>query len=262
MKEKNLKERMSVRMNNSGDVAEQMMRMSLEGAEVAVKLTGTGALKLASIIYKVLQQQEKTKGKARLTSMLRSGKSLKVFTVKEEQLKRFSEEAKRYGVLYCVLKDKDTTDGLVDVMVRAEDASKINRIVTRFNIATVDTASIKTEVENDKDKTAKTEPQIEKPEKSKEDKLLDDLMRKPVSPEKSEPDNPFAERTERSNPSGNNSEKQRNFASEGTIKRGDKPSVREEIKRIQERRRNNSNEAPLKKVELKSPQKSSKEKER
>lgn len=90
--------------------------------------------------------------------MLRSGKSLKVFTVKEEQLKRFSEEAKRYGVLYCVLKDKDTTDGLVDVMVRAEDASKINRIVTRFKIATVDTASIKTEIENNKDKTTKTEP--------------------------------------------------------------------------------------------------------
>ena len=247
-------------MNNSGDVAEQMMRMSLEGAEVAVKFTGTGALKLASIIYKVLQQQEKTKGKARLSSMLRSGKSLKVFTVKEEQLKRFSEEAKRYGVLYCVLKDKDSTDGQVDVMVRAEDAAKINRIVTRFNIATVDTASIKTEIENDK--TTKTEPQKEKPEKSKEDRILDDLMRKPASPERNESDNPFVERTERSSPSENNSVKQRNSEFEGTTKRGDKPSVREEIKRIQERRRNNSKEAPLDKTELKTPQKSSKEKER
>lgn len=262
MKEKNLKERMSERMNNSGDVAEQMMRMSLEGAEVAVKLTGTGALKLASIIYKVLQQQEKTKGKARLSSMLRSGKSLKVFTVKEEQLKRFSEEAKRYGVLYCVLKDKDSTDGQVDVMVRAEDASKINRIVTRFNIATVDTASIKTEIENDKDKTTKTEPNKEKPEKSKEDRILDDLMRKPASPERNEPDNPFVERTERSSPSENNSVKQRNSEFEGTTKRGDKPSVREEIKRIQERRRNNSKEAPLDKTKLRTPQKTSKEKER
>ena len=247
-------------MNNSGDVAEQMMRMSLEGAEVAVKFTGTGALKLASIIYKVLQQQEKTKGKARLSSMLRSGKSLKVLTVKEEQLKRFSEEAKRYGVLYCVLKDKDSTDGQVDVMVRAEDAAKINRIVTRFNIATVDTASIKTEIENDK--TTKTEPQKEKPEKSKEDRIFDDLMRKPASPERNESDNPFVERTERSSPSENNSVKQRNSEFEGTTKRGDKPSVREEIKRIQERRRNNSKEAPLDKTELKTPQKSSKEKER
>lgn len=262
MKEKNLKERMSERMNNSGDVAEQMMRMSLEGAEVAVKLTGTGALKLASIIYKVLQQQEKTKGKARLSSMLRSGKSLKVFTVKEEQLKRFSEEAKRYGVLYCVLKDKDTTDGLVDVMVRTEDASKINRIVKRFNIATVDDASIITEIEDAKNNAAKKEPEKEKPEKSKEDRILDDLMRKPANPEKSEPDNPFVERTERLSPSENNSVVQRNSEFEGVTKRGDKPFVREEIKRIQERRRNNPKEKPLDKAEVKTPQKSGKEKER
>ena len=249
-------------MNNSGDVAEQMMRMSLEGAEVAVKLTGTGALKLTSVIYKVLQQQEKTKGKARLSSMLRSGKSLKVFTVKEEQLKRFSEEAKRYGVLYCVLKDKDTTDGLVDIMVRAEDASKINRIVKRFNIATVDTASIKTEIEQVKDNATKKEPQKEKPEKSKEDRILDDLMRRPANLEKSEPDNPFVERTERTSPSENNSVRQRNSEPEGMTKRGDKPSVREEIKGIQERRRNNPKEAPLDKSELKNLQKSGKEKER
>ena len=31
---------------------------------------------------------------------------------------------------------------MVDVMVRAEDASKINRIVERFKLATVDTVSI------------------------------------------------------------------------------------------------------------------------
>ena len=249
-------------MNNSGDVAEQMMRMSLEGVEVAVKLTGTGALKLASVIYKVLQEQEKTKGKARLSSMLRSGRSLKVYTVPQEQLKRFSEEAKRYGVLYCVLKDKDSTDGLVDVMVRAEDASKINRIVTRFKIATVDSASIKTEVEIDREKTAQSTPQKEKPEKSKEDRILDLLMKKPANPEKSEPENPFVERTERSNLSENTSRGQRSLESDGVPKRGDKPSVREEIKKIKERRRSeaklNSRETP----ELKIPSKTQKEKER
>ena len=249
-------------MNNSGDVAEQVIRMSLEGAEVAEKLTGTGALKLASIIYKTLQQQEKTKGKARLTSMLRSGKALKVYTVKEEQLKRFSEEAKKYGVLYCVLKDKDSTDGCCDVMVRAEDASKINRIVTRFNIATVDTAeavTIKSEIENGKEKSqTKAPPEKEKPEKSKEDKLLDELMRKPTIPEKQTPENPFVERTENSHRSENTSNDQKSFAGEGTKKRGDKPSVREEIRKINNRRRN---EAKTDMPE-RSKNKSTKEKER
>ena len=73
--------------------------------------------------------------------MLKSGKELKVFTISKEHLKQFAKEAKRYGVVYCALRGKDkSSDGLVDVMVRAEDASKINRIVERFKLATVDAA--------------------------------------------------------------------------------------------------------------------------
>jgi Icc-related predicted phosphoesterase len=67
-----------------------------------------------------------------------------VYTVQNKDLKKFSEEAKRYGVLYCVLKDKnDKSDtGIVDVIARAEDASKIQRITERFKLATVDTATV------------------------------------------------------------------------------------------------------------------------
>ena len=105
----------------SGDAAEQVVRMSLEGAEVAVKLAGTGAKQLAILLYAVLKDQHKTRGKIRLTNMLRSGKELKVFAVKDTDLQRFCTEAKKYGVLYTVLKDRDANDGLTDIMVRAED---------------------------------------------------------------------------------------------------------------------------------------------
>ncbi len=68
--------------------------------------------------------------------MLKSGKELKVFTISEEHLEQFATQAKRYGVVYCALRGKEPSpDGMVDVMVRAEDASKINRIVERFNLA-------------------------------------------------------------------------------------------------------------------------------
>lgn len=137
-------------MSYSGDAAEQVVRMSLEGGEVAVKLAGTGAKQLAILLYAILREQKKTKGKTRLTNMLRSGKELKVFAVKDTDLRRFCIEAKKYGVLYCVLKDKDATDGITDVMVRAEDASKINRIFERFDLATVDMASVKSEIERDR----------------------------------------------------------------------------------------------------------------
>lgn len=115
-------------MSYSGDAAEQVVRMSLEGAEVAAKITGAGAKQVAVLLYAILREQKKTKGKTRLTNMLRSGKELKVFAVKDTDLKQFCEASKKYGVLYCVLKDRNADDGITDVMVRAEDASKINRI--------------------------------------------------------------------------------------------------------------------------------------
>ena len=143
-------------MSYSGEAADQVVRLSLNGVEVAAKLSGSAAKQLAIMIYAILKDQKKTKGKIRLTNMLRSGKELKVFAVKDGDLQKFCEEAKKYGVLYCVLKDKNATDGITDIMVRAEDAAKVNRIFTRFGLATVDLASLKTELVKEQNK-ARTE---------------------------------------------------------------------------------------------------------
>ena len=159
-------------MNTGGEAAEQIVRMSLEGFEVAAKITGAGAKNIAILLYSILKEEKKTKGKARLTSMLRSGKELKVFTVKSDDLKKFTQEAKKYGVLYCVLTDRKNKDhnAEVDVIARAEDASKISRIVERFNLASVDTASIVTEAEKSKDaKDGQPEPEIGVQEKAEKD---------------------------------------------------------------------------------------------
>ena len=89
---------------------------------------------------------KKTKGKIRLTSMLRTGRELKVFAVRDGDVKTFCTEARKYGVLFTILKDRDASDGLTDVMVRAEDAGKINRIFERFGLSTVDVGGMRAEV--------------------------------------------------------------------------------------------------------------------
>ena len=101
-------------MYNSGDAAEQVVRISLEGTEVALKLTGSAAKNIAAMLYAVWKNRDKnkTKGHQRLSAMLKSGKELKVFTVSEEHLKQFALEAKRYGVVYCALRGKErSADG-------------------------------------------------------------------------------------------------------------------------------------------------------
>ena len=74
MDEDNLKKGESRKMNTSGEAAEQVMRMSLEGAEILIKLTGSGAKNAAVLLYSIYKEQNKTRGKERLTNMLRSGK--------------------------------------------------------------------------------------------------------------------------------------------------------------------------------------------
>ena len=225
-------------MNTGGEAAEQIVRMSLEGFEVAAKITGAGAKNIAILLYSILKEEKKTKGKARLTSMLRSGKELKVFTVKSDDLKKFTQEAKKYGVLYCVLTDRKNKDhnAEVDVIARAEDASKISRIVERFNLASVDTASIVTEAEKSKDaKDGQPEPEIGVQEKAEKDKLLDELMGKPVQKEENAP-NPSVAKTEKSPLSEPTLEK-RSKSAEGATLIKEKPSVREELRKIKESRK-------------------------
>ena len=243
-------------MNTGGEAAEQIVRMSLEGFEVAAKITGAGAKNIAILLYSILKEEQKTKGKVRLTNMLRSGKELKVFTVKSGDLKKFTQEAKKYGVLYCVLADRGNKDpnAEVDVIARAEDASKISRIVERFNLASVDTASIVTEAEKSKGtktkpKNAKTagekdagvkdgqpEPDIGVEEKAEKDRLMDALMGKPVKKEENAP-NPSLAKTEKSPLSEPILEQQRKSAEGATMTKAQKPSVREELRKIKESRK-------------------------
>lgn len=142
-------------MTQGGDAAEQIVRLSLEGMEVAVKVSGESAKNIALILMAVLREEHKTKGKARLSSMIRSGKELKVFSVQNKDLEKFAREAKRYGVLYCVLKDKGdrSGNGAADIIARAEDAAKIQRIVDRFGLSKVERGSAVSEIRDDRKKT-------------------------------------------------------------------------------------------------------------
>ena len=252
-------------MNTGGEAAEQIVRMSLEGFEVAAKITGAGAKNIAILLYSILKEEQKTKGKARLTNMLRSGKELKVFTVKSGDLKKFTQEAKKYGVLYCVLADRGNKDpnAEVDVIARAEDASKISRIVERFNLASVDAASIVTEAEKSKGektkpkdaKTAKDtkdvkdgqpEPDIGVQEKAEKDRLMDALMGKPIKKEENAP-NPSLAKTEKSPLSEPTLKQQRKPAEGATMTKAQKPSVREELRKIKEgRKEQEADAAPAK----------------
>lgn len=164
-------------MTTGGETADQMTRMTLQGIEVAanvaLKAGGMASKSLAATLYAILTDRKKVKGKARLNSMLKSGKELKVFAIRHKDLKTFCEEAKRYGVLYSVLKEKNNTDGICDIMVRAEDAAKISRIVDKYELATIDTNAIRNSILNERENLLKEVPILNEKE---HDDLVHKLM--------------------------------------------------------------------------------------
>lgn len=217
-------------MNYSGEAAEQVVRMSLNGVEVAAKISGKAAERLAVLLYAVLREQKKTRGKIRLTNMLKNGKELKVFAVRDNELQKFCEEAKKYGVLYCVLKDNKAEDGLTDIMVRAEDAGKINRIFERFGLATVDMGSVKTEIQQTREE--------------KLEQFLEAVTAEQPNPtaEQPETENPTMARTAKSRPSEPSSGSRSPRGDVGVSEReASRPSVREELREI---RREQSQKSP------------------
>ena len=175
-------------MNTSGEAAEQVMRMSLEGAEILIKLTGSGAKNAAVLLYSIYKEQNKTRGKERLTNMLRSGKPLKVYTFKRDNLEKFKEVAKEYGILYTVLKEKEDKDGVFDVLVRADDDSKLARVIERFKFSGVDTAEVRTSMQKEKaEKEEATRTAPAKEEEAKESAEEPEKEKEATEPEQSEP---------------------------------------------------------------------------
>ena len=234
-------------MNPSGDAAEQVVRLSLEGVEVAAKITGSAAKEVAALLYAALKNRDKNKikGKQSLTSMLKSGKELSIFSVKNEDMKRFVADAKRYGVVYCALRNtKDNPSGECEIMVRAEDAAKINRIVENIKIATVtNEEAIRSEVEGGihETPTEHTAPERSVPERSPDDLLVDEMLDQPKKKPEVTHQNPQAARTTKSRPSEPSSER-RARSDEGAVK-ADRPSVRQELRDIQRQQQRQETEA-------------------
>ena len=241
-------------MNYSGDAAEQVVRMTLNGVEVAAKISGKAAERLAVLLYAVLKDQKKTRGKTRLTNMLKSGKELSVFAVKDSELQKFCEEAKKYGVLYAAVINKKQPDGLVDVVVNAADAAKVNRIAERFALSSVDVEKIREEIEmarkqrQSASQKERTDPTAEKESFTVDDKTLEEMMNEPTPQtithkqpiDIEQPANPTKARTEKSNLS----EPSFKMNDSTVEEKSEKPSVRKQIQEIKAHRADEVKKAP------------------
>lgn len=120
-------------MNFGGDAADQVVRYSLEGMDYSLRLSGTLAKNLAVFFAAVLKDQKKSYGKTRMVRMLKENRPLKFFTVPSDRIKEFAREGKKRGLLYVVIRDRKNPSQC-EIMVFADDAAKVNRVMDRMNL--------------------------------------------------------------------------------------------------------------------------------
>ena len=170
-------------MPNSGDAAEQIVRLSLDGVEYVIKIAGAGAKNLAALLLAAMKTKKtqpttlRVSGPERLKRMIKSREPLDVFSVREKDVRAFAREAKTYGIVYCALRsEKPTADGMVDFFVRAADSPRINRVVERLQYGAVDTTSIKSEIAKTKAEKVEEPSAPDKSDNLDVDSFLDDIM--------------------------------------------------------------------------------------
>lgn len=120
-------------MNYGSDPADQIVRISLEGTEMVLKLSGLAAKNFALFVYAVLNDQQKVRGKTKLVRMLKERRPFKFFTVPEDRMKEFAKEAKDHGLLYTAIRNKQRP-GQIELVVFADDAAKVNRILDNMGL--------------------------------------------------------------------------------------------------------------------------------
>lgn len=120
-------------MNQGGEVADQIIRYSLDGAEVALKLSGLAAKNLGLFLIALLKDQKKSRGKTRVMRMVKDGRSTRFFTVPSERMGEFAREAKMRGLLFAAIRDRKKPNG-IEIMVFADDAAKASRVMDTMGL--------------------------------------------------------------------------------------------------------------------------------
>lgn len=189
-------------MNYGAEPADQVVRYSLEGTEVALRLSGSAAVTFAKFVAAVLQDQKKTHGKTRLVRLLREGKPLKFFSVEKERMREFAHEAKMHGLLFVPMRDKTNPDH-IEIAILADDASKANRIFDRLQLDVVDTgmAEAVDEVAQDMEAVpAETTDTPQKEPQKEETPVFPSPARRQKEPEPVPPSTPSSNSSEKSPP--------------------------------------------------------------
>lgn len=117
-------------MDVSGDVADLMVKEGIQLTEETIKLLAAGSKNLAALLWALAKDEKKLVGKTGMARLIREGKELKVFRLKESDLEEFKKFAKK-NVLFSIVKDAKAMDDVVDLVTNVDFVAQVNLFMER-----------------------------------------------------------------------------------------------------------------------------------
>lgn len=113
-------------MDNSGEVADLMVKESIQITEATIKLLAAGGKNMTAFLLALARDNKKLYGKTNMKKLLQAGRGLKNFYIKESDLDDFRAYAQK-KILFAVIKDNRSNNGIVDLVTNEDYVPLVNR---------------------------------------------------------------------------------------------------------------------------------------
>ena len=217
-------------MNYGSEPADQVVRYSLEGAEFALRISGTAAKELLYFRTGGAARQQKDPRQNTPYPSAERTEAAEIFHGGQStDMHDFARAAKAHGLLFCPIRDKMDPDH-IEIAILQDDASKANRIIEKLQLAVVDTGTAEL-IDTVQQERGETTPEIERVQT--EDGAVDFE----VGADEEQFNMDFPQGSENASPSEPFSDSSKSFANSPSPRadqlraKGERPSVRMELQR-------------------------------
>lgn len=166
-------------MYNAENVISQIvMGGAAKAMEGGAKATVILSKNLVAMLLALYQQRTRSKGKISISNLEKRFPEINTLKLSEEQLKEFQQQAKRYNILYSVIKPtfldslSEEKDDYIDIVIAEKDAAKLERISEKLGWDSSVLDSLTSTKITKKDKDSKEELMVEIESKNKHGQKL------------------------------------------------------------------------------------------
>ena len=115
-------------MDVSGEVADLMVKETLQAGEAAVRLAASGVKNVAALLLALSQSDRKIVGRTSAKKLTRDPTPAVVLPLRAADVGRFGKLAREYGILYVIARPKGRAGETVDVISNERYAAKLNAL--------------------------------------------------------------------------------------------------------------------------------------